>query len=307
VSESKIRLATLFADIGGSTRLYESLGDVHAHRLTAGCLETIADAVKQQGGGVVKTIGDEVMATFPTADQASRAARAIQAAIQTKGDTLSEEDVAVTVHVGFHFGPVLEEGGDVFGDAVNIAARMVSLANAGEILTTRQTVDCLGREECEAARQIDRRTVRGRLEALEIFEVIWQTAGLTQLMPLSSEVSHERLRMRMGDEQREVDRKSPSLTIGRDPDNDLVVPLPRASRWHARVDLLRGKFILKDKSTNGTLLRTPAGQRIVLRREELILPISGTVAIGEFPEDDRELPIRFELLCEPEGGGKVSP
>jgi pSer/pThr/pTyr-binding forkhead associated (FHA) protein len=109
----------------------------------------------------------------------------------------------------------------------------------------------------------------------------------------------------MGEEQREVGPKSPSLTIGRDPGNDLVVRLPSASRWHARVDLQGGTFILSDQSTNGTLLRTPAGRQIVLRREELILPTSGTVAIGEFPEDDRELPIQFDLVLEPTSGAEV--
>lgn len=292
MSQDEARLAILFADIGGSTHLYESLGDFEARRITGACIDRMIQEVEAGGGKLVKTIGDEVMATFPDADSACGTARAIQEAM---AQPVTSGGVPLRVKVGIHFGPVIEEpGGDIFGDAVNVAARMVSLANAGEILTTRQTVDELCVDERDRTRQIDHRTIRGKLEEFEIYEVIAETANLTQLM-WAPKLTPERLVVSHEDRRFELDVANPALTIGRDEENDLVVADPCASRRHARLELRESKFILRDQSTNGTLVRTPDDKQILLRREELILPASGSFGIGTDLDVDAELPIHFDL------------
>src|SRR5437870_4851872 len=110
----------LFADVSGSTKLYETVGDAAAHEAIDLCVKLFANVALQHGGRVIKTIGDEVMAIFPQPSQAARAAVDIQLAISSMAPV---EKVRLGVRVGMHHGPVVERDGDIFGDTVNLAAR----------------------------------------------------------------------------------------------------------------------------------------------------------------------------------------
>src|ERR1700759_5648311 len=124
LSAGKI-VAVLFADIAGSTSLYEVLGDARAKAMIDEALAVMKAVTAQQQGRVIKTIGDEVMCVFDTPDRGFIAASDMQARI----DGLPVADGAKRkIRVGFHAGPVIEEHGDVFGDTVNTAARMAGLA-----------------------------------------------------------------------------------------------------------------------------------------------------------------------------------
>ena len=277
---TEIPAAILFADVGGSTQLYDTLGDVRAHDITRRCLEQVSAVVRDHGGYVIKTIGDEVMSTFPSADQAAEASCAIQLSMAVEAEAEAQR---IGLHVGFHYGLVLPEGDDVFGDAVNVAARMVSLAKAGQIITTLETVQAMTPELRARTRQIDHRPVKGKREELDICEVIWETADLTQLTEVPEEARAGRLTLTFGDRNLVLSPASPSCSIGRDPDNDIALDDVRASRLHARIELRQGKFVLYDTSTNGTLVRSDRGQPVFLRREELILPEAGTLNVGPAP------------------------
>ncbi|HEX9782105.1 MAG TPA: adenylate/guanylate cyclase domain-containing protein, partial [Opitutaceae bacterium] len=125
-------LAIVFADISGSTRLYESLGDAIARELVAQCLGVMTEYVDKHGGKVIKTIGDEIMCTFPSADQAIEASMGMQEGVTEDLPELNPNTPStLTIRVGLHFGPAIIEGEDVFGDAVNVAARMAGLAKGG--------------------------------------------------------------------------------------------------------------------------------------------------------------------------------
>jgi class 3 adenylate cyclase len=285
--------AILFADMGGSTKLYDTLGDAEAHRIAGECLGRISRIVTQYEGRVIKTIGDEVMATFETADAASAAACEIQLA------TTGDEDPGRTpmpVHVGFHYGSVIEDSADVFGDSVNLAARLVGLARAGEILTSAETVACLSEAERARIRQIDHRNVKGKQEAIDVYEVVWQTLELTALNPLpprDDETAHLCLIFEVAGQRHELSPDRPELQIGRSADNEIVVSDMRASRHHATAALSQGKFILRDASTNGTVVHPRDKKPVVLRREEMILPTAGTISIGVEESEYRRAPIRF--------------
>jgi adenylate cyclase len=279
----EIPAAILFADIGGSTQLYDTLGDVRGHQVTAECLECVSEQVRRHGGRVIKTIGDEVMSTFPAATAAVEAARDIQHAVTASS---THARYPVTIHVGLHYGLVLPEEGDVFGDTVNVAARMVGLAKPGEILTTRETVDEIEPGLRAQTRQVDHRGVKGKRAEIDIYEVLWQTANLTQINELPEfEVPEGRLLLVLGDQQAVLDYEGKCCTIGRAPDRDLVITDMRASRDHGKIEVRRGKFILQDHSANGTIVRTPDGERISLRREEMVLPHAGNIGIAPNPDD----------------------
>ena len=113
--------AVLFADVAGSTALYEVLGDERAFALVENCLQTMSACTTEVHGRVVKTIGDAVMSVFKDADDAAAAAAEMQFRVDKLGPAVG---VRLGVRVGFHFGPVVERDNDVFGDTVNLASRL---------------------------------------------------------------------------------------------------------------------------------------------------------------------------------------
>ncbi|MBM4254379.1 MAG: adenylate/guanylate cyclase domain-containing protein [Deltaproteobacteria bacterium] len=291
-------LAILFADISGSTRLYETLGDALARQKVADCLSVLSEAIQQRGGTVIKTIGDEVMSTFPSAEVAVQAACAMQESLAERA-ALSKSPL--TIRVGLHYGPALVEAADVFGDAVNLAARIVGLAKANQILTSRQTVDTLPTSLQTMTRHVDRAPLKGKQEAVDIYEVIWREDELTRmegpsLAPLPTAHS-ARLRLSFGEQAVEVTPSRPSVSIGRGQENDLVIADEFASRLHARVELRRGKFVLLDQSTNGTFVIIQNEKPLHLHREELLLQGTGVISLGR-PLDGNP-PTLIHFVCEP--------
>jgi len=289
--------AVLFADLVGSTRLYHMLGDREAHEIAAGCVQDISETVTSFGGKVVKTIGDEVMATFDTAAAACGCAEAIVKAMGR--DVLGCEDY-LGVHVGFHYGPVIEEDSDVFGDTVNVAAHITKLAQRQCILTTGTTEALLEDALRDRMRHRDRVAVKGREEPVEVFEV---TTGSQTLIRFVSEPDpppqqEPSFTISRGTQRHELRDRDRPLTIGRDASNDFVWSSPCASRFHARIEWRGRSFYLVDGSTNGTRVVSETGHATTVRREWMRIHGSGTFSVaaaGDRPEE----PIHFEC-CDPE-------
>ncbi|MBV8910797.1 MAG: adenylate/guanylate cyclase domain-containing protein, partial [Gammaproteobacteria bacterium] len=269
-----IELAILFADVVGSTRLYDLMGDARAREMVAICIEVMRSATEQRQGTVIKTMGDEVMATFPSADAALNAGAQMQQQISTHAQ-LKVDGQPVAIRVGCHFGPVMLENRDVFGAAVHTANRMTSQAKAGQIITTAATVEKLSPEWRAACRQIDIATLKGQGNEVALFEVLWQTEDVTSMLPgIATDVRTPRtMRLRLRCDEREmlVDEHHASITIGRAEDNDVVVKGNLISRLHARIELSRNKFVLVDQSTNGTFVQSADGEESFVRRDSLQL------------------------------------
>src|SRR6202049_850166 len=259
-----IELAILFADVVGSTRLYDLMGDVRAREMVAVCIEVMRSATEQRQGTVIKTMGDEVMATFPTADAALNAAAQMQQQISTNAH-LKVDGQPAAIRIGCHYGPVMLENRDVFGAAVHTANRMTSQAKAGQIVTTAATVDKLSPEWRASCRQIDIATLKGQGSEVVLYEVLWQTEDVTSMVPGIASDSRParslRLRLRFDDRELLVDERHSSITIGRAEDNDVVVEGHLISRLHARIEISRSKFVLIDQSTNGTFVQSADGER----------------------------------------------
>jgi len=157
------RLTILFTDVAGSTRLYEAIGQARAFRVVQRHFQLIGDAVRENRGAVVKTIGDAVMAVFPTVPQALRAAFQMQRAmaqIETFGAVEPERFLRVGIHAGPCLAVTLNDRLDYFGTAVNVAARVEHEADGGEIVLTNEAfaepgvaevaqAECLAPETCE--------------------------------------------------------------------------------------------------------------------------------------------------------------
>jgi class 3 adenylate cyclase len=286
--------AVLFADVSGSTRLYESVGDATALDTIGRCLATIRTACEGHGGRVVKTIGDEVMAVFVGADHAAEAAAEMQARISEQP---AVGRVRLAIRVGFHFGPAIEVEGDVFGDSVNTAARMAALAKAEQVILSGQTADLLSPLLRTRVRQIDSLTVKGKHKDIGIFELIWQGPD-ADLTALATRPVHlpARILLRHGTREIELDEAHPSLTLGRDPQNDVVIADRMASRLHARIERRRDKFVLVDQSSNGTFVTIEGDPEIQLRREEIVLRGCGRATFGHAWQDATDEVLTFSCI-----------
>lgn len=292
-------LAVLFADVSGSTKLYERLGDTEALRAVDRVIKRMERAIQGFNGRLVKTIGDEVMATFPTAADAFQAATEMQLRVN---DLPAVSGVKLAIRVGFHFGPAIEDNNDVFGDTVNTAARIVGLANTSQILTSKQTVDELPQLLQHATRDLDQIAVKGKAEGVHAYEVLWQgDAEDDMTMKADSLIKTAkqhvvRLSLNYQGKSVIIDDKMQGVSLGRDMANDIVVEDRKASRHHARIERRGDKYYLVDQSTNGTFL-APAGEKeVLLRREEVLLQGSGTLCFGSSGTDPEVSRLSYEHL-----------
>jgi class 3 adenylate cyclase len=285
--------AILFADVSGSTRLYETLGDADALALITRCLALVRSACEGHGGRVIKTIGDEVMVMFPAADQAAEAAAEMQARVST--ERLSDR-VRLAIRVGFNFGPAIEVENDVFGDSVNVAARMVALAKGEQVILSAQTAAALAPTLRARVRQIDSLTVKGKHDDIGIYELIWQDseAELTALATRPRALPAH-IRLRHGTREIELDEARPSCALGRDGQNDVVIADRMASRVHARIERRRDKFVLVDQSSNGTFVAIEGEPEVQLRREEIILRGRGCISFGHAVQPEGGEVVEFSV------------
>ena len=290
-----LEVAILFADVVGSTQLYDKFGDTKASETVARCLDVMKDSTYQFNGTVIKTIGDEVMATFPTVDDAMGAASQMQARISA-GDA----EINVTIRIGCHFGPVVQEQNDIFGAAVHTANRMTSQAKAKQIIISGTTVEQMSADWRAQTRQIDVATVRGRIDEVALFELLWQPDEATSMLPTidwdSKTKGASRIRLTFRDSTVVVDEKRKNMNMGRADDNDLVVKGNLISRIHARVEMRRGKFILIDQSTNGTFLENSQGEETFVRRDSSELTGEGIIGLGRVAKPGTPLAIHYS--CE---------
>jgi hypothetical protein len=256
-------------------------------------------ATEQRQGTVIKTMGDEVMSTFPSADEALNAAAQMQQQISSHAQ-LKVDGQPVSIRIGCHFGPVMLENRDVFGATVHTANRMTSQAKAGQIITTAATVERLSPEWRASCRQIDIAAIKGQGNEVALYEVLWQSEDVTSMVPAISMNSRPvrllRLRLRANDRDLVIDEQHSSITIGRAEDNDVVIKGNLISRLHARIEISRNKFVLIDQSTNGTFVQTADGEESFVRRDSLQIKGEGTIGLGRLPEQDSPQTIRF--VCE---------
>ena len=287
----------LFADIVSSTALYEELGDAEARRVVGQRLDGLSGKVAQFSGSVVKSLGDGLLCSFGSEEEAVWAALEMCA----RGSDPLE------VRVGLHVGEVIAEAGDIFGDAVNTASRIVALARPSEILISRSMQDALPPMLQKMARRVPPVSVKGKREPLHLFAILppdlntsiaaAQTINLFETIRVSREratavtaldASYDGRRYALG--------TSGELTIGRDPVRDIVADNPHVSRLHARVFYRQGKFVLADQSANGTYLVPEGLPKLHLLREETLLSGGGCIYLGADPDTMPTQAIFFEIV-----------
>jgi class 3 adenylate cyclase len=293
-----LEVAIVFADVVGSTQLYDKFGDTKASETVAQCLDVMKDATHQFKGTVIKTIGDEVMSTFATVEEAMGAAVMMQTRISA--ENRQDDRIAVSIRIGCHYGPVVQEQNDIFGAAVHTANRMTSQAKARQIVISGETVAQMTPELRRQTRQIDVATVRGKIDEVALYELLWNPEEATSMLPTIEWENQgrkaSRLELSFRDQTIEVNDKRKSVIMGRAEDNDLVIKGNLISRIHAKVEMRRGKFVLVDQSTNGTFLQNLQGEETFVRRDSAEIHGEGTIGLGRAEEPGASLAIHYKTL-----------
>ncbi len=284
----------LFADITDSTSLYQKLGDVAARNIVHACLGTINGVLARYDGRLVKTIGDEAMCVFPSADLAVLAASEMQSLVAS----LRPGNFPVTIHIGLHHGSVLVEDDDVFGDTVNVAAYLTAVATAEQILTTESTEKCLSAALRSVVRPIFHAVLKGSDKESTVYQVLWRTdhIDLTDVNLQSNKTipgDTGSLLLTLDEERVRVDQWRPSVVIGRSQDCDLVVNDRFASREHLSIKLVRTHFYLFDHSINGSFVSLESGEEVHVLRREMLLDGTGKICIGRSRGDRPNQVITF--------------
>jgi adenylate cyclase len=291
MSERVEKLAILFADICGSTALYESLGDDLAQKRVSRCINTMTGIITVYQGTLIKTIGDEVMVTFQSAEAAFHAACAMQLAVENDRPS---DATPLRIRIGFNYGEVIRESDDVFGNTVNVAARVAAITRAGQIMATQAVFDALPADLRDKMRQIMRVEFKGKQELQEIYQVIYEQEdtlntrfGIPAFRKSPDNVDEMILRYR--GQSLKVNKERRSVALGRGESCDMVVHNDFASRLHVHVELRFNKFVIADQSTNGTYIRFSDGQIVHITREEVALHGKGALSLGQsFAEQPAE-------------------
>jgi hypothetical protein len=188
------------------------------------------------------------------------------------------------IHVGLQFGPVLEKGPDVFGDCVNVAARMVKLAQPSQIIAGGECVQALSEPMKAQTRALDRLLVKGRQQEVDVYEVLWrQSEELTYMAsralgpPKQAQVQ---LRLRHNGKEVVAGPSREQIKLGRESSSDVVIADRKASREHARIERRRDKFVLIDVSSNGTFVTFHGEPEMAVKREEVVLHGRGSISFG---------------------------
>lgn len=286
----------LFADVSGSTKLFELRGDVIARQLIAAVLNALGEVASRHGGRVIKTIGDEVMCAFPGAVNGLLASTDMQKRV-AHDIGFAKENLAI--RIGLHHGDALHEDGDVYGDAVNTAARMASLAKREQIVTTASTVEGVTAGAVRS-RSLGTARVSGKMLPIEIVDILWQEdmANVTtvqraiRLDSLPNAMA-PKLTLKYKGRTFELSPTSPPFTLGREANSSLVIDAEWVSRNHAMIEYKRGYFMLSDRSTNGTWAKLGEDDELRLHRDEIHLRKTGTISLGQAGAVNKEDVLAF--------------
>jgi len=294
----------VFADIVGSTGLFEKLGDVSASQLMAHLTGVLGRVFEQHQGRVVKLLGDGVFAVFPDASSAITACVTLQSRFRTEPVIPAAGGHPIQMQMGAECGDVVEIDGDCFGDAVNSAARLADLAGADQILTTQSVWDELVSAMRPLLRSLGPMHLRGKTQVTHVFRVEWHTDRDMDATAMGASMytpaRHQSLALTLKGRTQVFDVEASGITIGRSTEATVAVLDPRVSRLHATIRNRGGQMVLADASSFGTWVYFGGqSEAVALRRTECYLVGYGQLSLGCKIDADKAPLLEFEVIGSP--------
>jgi adenylate cyclase len=278
MDQERLLAAVLLADVVGSMPLYERIGDDAALQQVSDCLDAIRDIVAGHGGDFIHSKGDDVLTLFESSEAALRAVCQISHQL-TEGP--------LSARIGLHFGAVIRTRGAVFGDVINVTARLSTTANPGEVLISQSFFEALSAESRSALRLLDKMAIKGKQELFDVYTLSSDDGPLSTHVARRGTIVDRRsapppqinLVIRYGDQLRSC-RNNEFVTIGRSPECNIVVQRPWVSRHHATFTISNGKARLIERSSSGTFVSMGPDHEVFVRREDILLFGSGVISPG---------------------------
>ena len=296
----------VFADLTGSTSVFEALGNQLATEAVTSLTQWIAQVCVEHRGRVVKMLGDGVLALFPDGVCAVEAAVQMQ---RTHAKRLMEwpSQIRMRLQIGVAAGEVVEVDGDCYGDAVNVASRLSDLSGADQIWATESVErQCTSQRADLRLLSLGAVPIRGKTGSANMYRVEWQEDVLTRNLTVPGVLLRSGgpaappqatgIELSWLDQQMKFTVNNMPVHLGRDEQADFMVNDQRVSRLHAKVDWRHGNFVLADLSSYGTWVRFGSNSmEFALRRNECVLADSGEIALGASFDDFTVPTIGFKI------------
>ncbi len=302
-----VQSTVVFADLFGSTGVFEALGNAKATDAVTRITAWVAKKFDQHGGHVVKFLGDGVLATFESSAQALTAVVDLQRSYQSMLSHTPPK-AYMPLRVGVARGDVEVVDDDCYGDAVNIAARLSELTGPHQIWANGATIrDGLPSSDMQI-RQLGPIHIRGRSEPCVVCQIEWQedlsSDLLTIAAPSDARFDNEsgdalggQIELTWQDCCRTYKSFEMPIYIGRTRQVEFMVNDSRVSRTHARVDWRNGSVVLVDVSSYGSWVRfSGGGSDLLLRREECVLHGRGVLSLGTNFSDPSAPLVSFSVM-----------
>jgi class 3 adenylate cyclase len=288
-------VTVVFADLTGSTGVFEALGNAKATQAITRLTDWMGKVCVSRAGHVVKNLGDGVLMVFAKNANAVEAVTEMQRAHTERIRTWPDK-LKMHLQIGMARGDVTEQAGDYFGDAVNVASRLSDLSGPDQILGTDTVIDALPEDTLVRFRSLGAMEIRGRNESCLVYRVEWQNEVMSDLFTVPAglaPIAFNKTVPQIGtivlswlDVSATFASTQLPMHIGRVDETQFVVNDPRVSRLHAKILWRAGKFYLGDVSSYGTWVRFAGGEAVVaLRRQECVLLADGEIALGAPFED----------------------
>ena len=236
-------VTVLFVDIVGSTRFYDEHGDVAGLVMVQKCLDLLIPVIEQHGGVVIKTIGDAILARFSDAEAAVRSAIEMQRNLDDRNRGRAPDD-RIQVRVAINVGMALLKGADVFGDVVNVAARIESAVEPNEIAISPSVYEKIRHlTDLPVRRKASGVELRGKVGKLDLYDVVWrqnESAG-PPAQPVKAAAIH-----RDGSAPARDSSASRKRTRVWNHCRETTRPGQNCGSWHACGGLARGRSAIRD-------------------------------------------------------------
>ncbi|MDR2209569.1 MAG: adenylate/guanylate cyclase domain-containing protein [Azoarcus sp.] len=299
----------VFADLTGSTKLFESQGNTIATNVVTRCTQMLGSHFTRAGGRVVKFLGDGLLVLFDQSDDAVEAASHTRDVLyECNMEHIDNTNTPLGLKVGIEFGLVIEQHGDCYGDAVNVAARLGDRAEANEILLGESLYSRLPESMQMLCTGIDRIAIRGKAGLFRVWRFDLKHSAETTITGPSDLLGErlgtapaQRADIDLNGRHMQLLPENGALVIGRSESCGLVIDDRRVSRRHARIEWVGGQCTLTDFSTNGTWVKFGReAELVILKRDNCVLHGYGMVGLGGIPRDYSSSSFSFHIISDEE-------